>query len=143
MNNDRDRDKKFDDFDPNKNQNQQGDGERNNFFRARGGHTYTGQFYNYGDRQRYQNQRGGGYNNMRGGDRPNFNVRGNPHFYGGGRGGYNNNYKSSCGTITITSGVTSVTATKGGTDAPNSIGAGYRGTCGSVTIETGANVTQN
>ena len=94
MNNDRDRDKKFDDFDPNKNQNQQGDGERNNFFRARGGHTYTGQFYNYGDRQRYQNQRGGGYNNMRGGDRPNFNVRGNPHFYGGGRGGYNNNYNN-------------------------------------------------
>ena len=84
----------IDDFDPNKNQNQQGDGERNNFFRARGGHTYTGQFYNYGDRQRYQNQRGGGYNNMRGGDRPNFNVRGNPHFYGGGRGGYNNNYNN-------------------------------------------------
>ena len=52
---------------------------------------------------------------------------------GGGR-GYNNSYKSSCGTITITSGVTSVTATKSGTDAPNSIGAGYSGTCGTVTI---------
>ena len=60
---------------------------------------------------------------------------------GGGRGN-NNTYKSSCGTITITSGVTSVTATKG-SGAPNSIGAGNVGTCGTVTIEDGANVTQN
>lgn len=51
---------------------------------------------------------------------------------GGGRGN-NNNYKTSCGTITITSGVTSVTATKG-EYAPNSIGAGGYGTCGTVTI---------
>ena len=51
---------------------------------------------------------------------------------GGGRGN-NNNYKSSCGTITITTGVTKVTATKGSDDA-NSIGAGYFGTCGTVTI---------
>ena len=57
---------------------------------------------------------------------------------GGGR-GYNVNYKSSCGTITITSGVTSVTATKG-EYADNSIGAGNVGTCGTVTIggNTGA-----
>ena len=60
---------------------------------------------------------------------------------GGGR-GHNSGYKSSCGTITITTGVTEVTATKG-TDAPNSIGAGNLGTSGTVTIEAGANVTQN
>ena len=60
---------------------------------------------------------------------------------GGGRGN-NNNYKSSCGTITITSGVTNVTATKGSSDA-NSIGAGVAGICGTVTIADGANVTQN
>lgn len=60
---------------------------------------------------------------------------------GGGR-GHNSGYKSSCGTITITTGVTEVTATKG-TDAPNSIGAGYLGTCGTVTIggATGAITT--
>lgn len=52
---------------------------------------------------------------------------------GGGRGN-NNNYKSSCGTVTITTDVTKVTATKGGDDAPNSIGAGRYGTCGTVTI---------
>ena len=40
---------------------------------------------------------------------------------------------SSCGTITITNGVTRVTATKG-ENAPNSIGAGKDGTCGTVTI---------
>ena len=51
---------------------------------------------------------------------------------GGGR-GYNSGYKSSCGTITITTGVTSVTATKG-ESADNSIGAGNLGTCGTVTI---------
>lgn len=55
---------------------------------------------------------------------------------GGGRGN-NVNYKTSCGTITITSGVTSVTATKG-SSADNSIGAGNVGTCGTVTI--GGNV---
>jgi hypothetical protein len=47
-----------------------------------------------------------------------------------------------CGSITISSTVTSVTATKG-QEAPNSIGAGSGGTCGTVTIEPGANVTQN
>ena len=51
---------------------------------------------------------------------------------GGGR-GYNNNIKSNCGTITITSGVTKVTATMGD-GATNSIGAGKYGTCGTVTI---------
>ncbi len=60
---------------------------------------------------------------------------------GGGRGNTNSKL-SSCGTITITTGVTKVTATKGD-GAPNSIGAGYYGTCGTVTIEAGANVTQN
>lgn len=48
-----------------------------------------------------------------------------------------------CGTITIKSTVTSVTATKGGQYAPYSIGRGYNGTAISVTIEDGANVTQN
>ena len=38
-----------------------------------------------------------------------------------------------CGNITITTGVTQVTATKGN-EAPNSIGAGYKATCGTVTI---------
>lgn len=56
---------------------------------------------------------------------------------GGGRGNNPNNELSSCGTITITTGVTKVTATKG-SGAPNSIGAGYYGTCGTVTI--GGNV---
>ncbi len=58
---------------------------------------------------------------------------------GGGR-GYNNNRKSSCGTITITSSVTSVTATKGGSSA-QSIGAGYSGICGIVTIDGVENAT--
>ena len=61
---------------------------------------------------------------------------------GGGRGN-NVNYKTSCGTITITSGVTSVTATKGSGSGNNSIGAGANGICGTVSIEAGANVTQN
>ena len=52
---------------------------------------------------------------------------------GGGRGNNSNTELSSCGTITITTGVTKVTATKG-SGAPNSIGAGYFGTCGTVTI---------
>ena len=47
-----------------------------------------------------------------------------------------------CGTITITSGVTQVTATKG-SDAPNSIGAGGDGEDISKTIDAGANVIQN
>ena len=51
---------------------------------------------------------------------------------GGGRGN-NVNYKSSCGTITITTDVTKVTATKG-SGADNSIGAGSVGICGTVTI---------
>ena len=51
---------------------------------------------------------------------------------GGGR-GYNKKTISSCGTITITAGVTKVTATMGD-GADNSIGAGYWGTCGTVTI---------
>ena len=51
---------------------------------------------------------------------------------GGGR-GYNSGYKSSCGTITITTGVTKVTATMGD-GATNSIGAGKFCTCGTVTI---------
>ena len=51
---------------------------------------------------------------------------------GGGR-GYNAGNLSSCGTITITSGVTKVTATMGD-GAPYSIGAGRYGTCGTVTI---------
>jgi len=49
------------------------------------------------------------------------------------------NISISGGTITITSGVTSVTATKG-SGAPNSIGKGYEGQ--DITV-TGANVTQN
>ncbi len=49
--------------------------------------------------------------------------------------------KSSCGDITITSGVTHVTATKG--EGANSIGAGVNGSCGTVTIEDGSKVTQN
>ncbi len=60
---------------------------------------------------------------------------------GGGRGN-SNSYKSSCGTIRITTGVDSVTATKGNSNA-QSIGAGRYGTCGTVTIEAGAKVTQN
>ena len=55
---------------------------------------------------------------------------------GGGRGN-NSSYFSSCGDITITTGVTKVTATMGD-GATNSIGAGYYGTCGTVTI--GGNV---
>ena len=51
---------------------------------------------------------------------------------GGGR-GFNSDYLSSCGTITITTGVTKVTATKG-SGADNSIGAGIDCTCGTVTI---------
>ena len=55
---------------------------------------------------------------------------------GGGR-GYNSGNLSSCGTITITTGVTKVTATMGD-GATNSIGAGKYCTCGTVTI--GGNV---
>ena len=38
-----------------------------------------------------------------------------------------------CGNITITTGVTQVTVTKGN-EAPNSIGPGYKATCGTITI---------
>lgn len=54
-------------------------------------------------------------------------------------GGY---FNGTCGTITIKSTVTSVTATKG-LAAPNSIGAGLYGEEITVNIEAGANVTQN
>ena len=55
--------------------------------------------------------------------------------------GYSVSYKTNtCASITITDGVTQVTATKG-SDAPNSIGAGNNGTCGTVTI--GGVVTGN
>ena len=50
------------------------------------------------------------------------------HWAAGIGGGY-----GSCGNITITTGVTKVTATKGNS-APNSIGAGNSGSCGTVTI---------
>ena len=51
----------------------------------------------------------------------------------GGGNGLNAGNPSSCGTITITTGVTKVTATMG-SGATNSIGAGKYGTCGTVTI---------
>ena len=47
----------------------------------------------------------------------------------------NSNGITSCSGITITDGVTSVTATKGD-DAPNSIGAGADASCGTVTFGT-------
>lgn len=47
-----------------------------------------------------------------------------------------------CGTITITSGVTKVTATKGG-DGAQSIGKGYEGEDITKNIDPTANVTQN
>ena len=50
-----------------------------------------------------------------------------------GSGGSTAGTQASCGNITITSGVTSVTATKG-RNAQNSIGAGEGSTCGTVTI---------
>ena len=48
-------------------------------------------------------------------------------------------WKSTCGTITITDGITSVTATKTGTDATDFIGVGYssNSTCGTVSIANG------
>ena len=49
---------------------------------------------------------------------------------------------SICGDITITAGVTQVTATHGA-DTTISIGAGVDGVCGTVTIDPAANVTQN
>ncbi len=45
----------------------------------------------------------------------------------------NENHKSECGDITITSGVNSLSVIKG-EDAPNSIGAGNGGECGKVTV---------
>lgn len=56
--------------------------------------------------------------------------------------GYAPSPSSSCGDINITSGVTSVTATKGSAYA-ESIGRGYSGDCGTVTIEDEEKVTQN
>lgn len=54
---------------------------------------------------------------------------------------------SSCGAITITSGVTHVTATKGSVNVENSIGKNHSenlGTCGTVTIvDDPSKVTQN
>ena len=47
--------------------------------------------------------------------------------------GTSNSSASTCGTITITIGVTKVTATKG-SGATNSIGQGIYGTCGTITI---------
>jgi hypothetical protein len=44
---------------------------------------------------------------------------------------------SQCGTITITEGITSVTATKVGTEATGIIGVGYSSTCGTVSIADG------
>ena len=49
--------------------------------------------------------------------------------------------ESSCGSITIKSTVTHVTATKGSNS--QSIGAGRDATCGTVTIEDGSKVTEN
>ena len=48
--------------------------------------------------------------------------------------GIGSGFFASCGDITITNGVTKVTATKGeeGEDPVNSIGVGYEGTCGTV-----------
>ena len=56
---------------------------------------------------------------------------------GSGWGGTNQGDFSSCGLISITNGVTSVTATKGSEDAPNSIGAGDHGTCLSSGVTIG------
>ena len=56
--------------------------------------------------------------------------------------GYASGATSSCGNINITSGVTSVTATKGSDDV-KSIGQGLSGDCGTVTIEDEEKVTQN
>ena len=50
--------------------------------------------------------------------------------------GIGSGYKAGCGNIKITSGVTSVTPTKGA-NAPKNIGAGLDGSCGTVTIEGG------
>ncbi len=51
-----------------------------------------------------------------------------------------------CGDISITADVTSVTATKG-SSSPNSIGKGLAGggtqNCGTITIDPSANVTEN
>ena len=50
--------------------------------------------------------------------------------------------QGTCGNITITSGVTKVTATKGG-DGAQSIGKGYEGEDITKNIDPTANVTQN
>ena len=77
---------------------------------------------------------GGGYNISCG----NIDIQGGIIEATGGQyaAGIGGGYIRNCGTITITDGVTRVTATKG-TDAPNSIGIGFRdneNTCGTVTI---------
>ena len=60
-------------------------------------------------------------------------AMGGPEAAGIGGGSY-----GSCGAITITNDVTRVYATKGGEDAPYSIGAGNRGSC--VTVAIGGTV---
>ena len=60
---------------------------------------------------------------------------GNDGVYGNAGVGIGSGNSSSCGAITIQNTVTRVSATKGGSSATNSIGAGdYGGTCGTVTI---------
>ena len=54
--------------------------------------------------------------------------------------GIGSSWYGQCGTITIESGVSSVTATKGDPDA-NIIGAGYNSTCGTLTIDGVADAT--
>ena len=63
----------------------------------------------------------------------NIMAMGGPEAAGIGGGSY-----GSCGAITITNDVTRVYATKGGEDAPYSIGAGNRGSC--VTVSIGGTV---
>ena len=57
---------------------------------------------------------------------------------GEGAAGIGSGYDSKCGVITITNGVTRVTATKGGDLAPNSIGAGggIHASCGTIKFGT-------
>lgn len=75
---------------------------------------------------------GGGYQNSCG----NISITGGTINATGGfaAAGIGSGQDGSCGTVTITNGVTSVTATKGGDNAPYSIGLGYNGQCGTVTI---------
>ena len=60
-----------------------------------------------------------------------------------GSGGQEGDIGATCGDITITAGVTQVTAKKGRSEEwIDSIGRGYEGFCGTVMIEPGANVIQ-